>query len=102
MTSNKAGAGIFQGGSTVTQQLYDVRRESNGTRRERTISRKVSQAAWATTQEVQRSKCEILSEYLGHIYWGLSYYGLDSAATDYFQTSREHFTPAQSSYLVER
>jgi monofunctional glycosyltransferase len=94
--------GVLQGASTITQQLYDVRQGVRGIPRSRTLVRKLSQAAWAVAQEIQRSKYEILSEYIDGIYWGLSYYGLDAAAAGYFGASRDCLTVAQSFFLVER
>lgn len=92
----------FQGASTITQQLYDIRREILGLRRERTICRKMCQALWALWIEMQKSKYEILSEYLNTVYWGKSYYGLDAASWGYFKNKRDNLTIAQSFFLAER
>lgn len=96
------GQGLFEGASTITQQLYDVRRESNGVQRSRTLRRKVLQAAWAIEQEAHRSKHDILSEYLCKVYWGASFYGLDAATLGYLSSTRDRLTVAQSFFLVER
>jgi hypothetical protein len=94
--------GTLQGASTITQQLYDARRELKGTKRNRTLYRKVRQAAWALCKDVYTSKYEVLSEYLNIVYWGRSYYGLDAAVSGYFNSIREHLTVAQSFFLAER
>lgn len=100
--SDLIGEGVFQGASTITQQLYDVRRELNGGQRSRTLSRKLLQTVWAIAQEMHRSKCDILSEYLYKVYWGASYYGLDAAASGYLNSTRDRLTVAQGFFLAER
>jgi membrane peptidoglycan carboxypeptidase len=93
----------LQGGSTICQQLYNVERERDLLKpTSRTISYKIAQAIWATHQELRTSKIKILDRYISSVYWGRSYYGLDSAAQGYFCASRSTLTPAQSFFLAER
>lgn len=93
---------ITEGASTLTQQLYDIRRTAAGDSRPRTWSRKCRQALWAVRYELRHSKIEILREYLGGVYWGRSYWGLDAAADGYFNSRREDLLPSQAFFLAER
>jgi len=99
---NLRGRGRLQGASTITQQLYDARRELKGFSRSRNLSRKILQAGWALLEETHRSKLNILGEYLNIVYWGRSYYGIDAAARGYFHSNRDNITIAQSFFLSER
>lgn len=99
---NLGGKGRLQGASTITQQLYDARRELKGFRRSRTVTRKILQTGWALLEELHRSKCNILGEYLNIVYWGRSYYGIDAAARSYFHSDRDSITLTQSFFLAER
>jgi hypothetical protein len=92
----------LEGGSTITQQLYDARREIQGLPRPRTFGRKLRQAAWALWEDLNRCKLDVLREYLAIVYWGRSYHGLDAAAEGYFGTERSRLTVAQSFFLAER
>jgi membrane peptidoglycan carboxypeptidase len=94
--------GRLQGGSTITQQLYNVRSQCPGFRHPRTLSWKLQQAAWALWKDAATSKVQILSDYLSAVYWGRSYYGIDAAAKGYFGTAREHLNSAQGFFLAER
>lgn len=100
--ANGTRSGAIQGASTITQQLYNVRRDAKGVRRRRGLVNKGFQAAWALSEEAHRSKFDLLEEYLNTVYWGLSYHGIDEAVSGYFETTRERLTVAQSFFLVER
>jgi penicillin-binding protein 1A len=100
--ANLIGSTELEGASTITQQLYDARRELEGAPRPRTLGRKVRQAAWAFRESARRSKVEVLRDYLGIVYWGRSFYGLDAAAAGYFRTDRQKLTVAQGFFLAER
>ena len=72
--------GFVQGGSTITQQFVkNVYR-----RNERSIGRKVREAALAWQLEKDWSKQKILTEYLNTIYFGNGAYGVQQAAKTYF------------------
>ncbi len=94
------GVGIHQGGSTITQQLFNL----DGSRRsgQRTLSWKCKQMSWAFREDRLRSKADILSAYLSSAYFGKGLYGLDKAAWGYFGSTRERLTIAQSFFLVDR
>lgn len=104
VVSNLAYPDRLQGASTITQQLYDVSRSHEDPlyRRQRTVTRKICQAAWAIRVESSHSKKAILAQYLNAVYWGSDFYGIDEASLGYFDRSRSHLTPAQSFYLVEK
>lgn len=99
--SNIAGNRL-QGASTITQQLYHAIRQCKGLRRERTIKRKLRQITWAVYEDACYPKEEILDHYLGIVYWGRSYFGVDAAAHGYFNSKKSDLSVAQSFFLVER
>ncbi len=90
----------IQGGSTLTQQLYNIKHPTSGVNRNLKI--KVRQILWALMHERQRSKSAILREYLDSVYFGRSYYGIGSAAAGYFGATIDSLTPCQSLFLVDR
>jgi hypothetical protein len=92
----------FQGASTLTQQLYDIRQSELGQFRHRSFSRKLKQSYWALREERGRTKLEILRDYIDSVYWGKSYYGINAASRGYFQVSPMDLSVAQSFFLVER
>ena len=69
-----------QGGSTITQQV--TRALMLG--REKTFSRKMSEALLAYRLERALSKKDILTIYLNEIYLGEGAYGVEAAALTYF------------------
>jgi penicillin-binding protein 1A len=71
---------FVQGGSTITQQLV----KNAYTENERTISRKLKEAALAWQLEQKWSKDRILTAYLNTIYFGNGAYGVEMAARVYF------------------
>ena len=72
--------GTVQGGSTITQQF--VKNAYVG--HERTITRKLKEAALAWQLEQRWKKDRILTAYLNTIYFGNRAYGIDQAAETYF------------------
>ncbi len=76
VTTGKA----VQGGSTITQQLVKNTYVST----QRSISRKLKEAALAWQLEQQWSKDRILTAYLNTIYFGNGAYGIQQAAETYF------------------
>jgi penicillin-binding protein 1A len=71
---------FVQGGSTITQQLV----KNAYIEKERTISRKLKEAALAWQLEQRWSKDKILTAYLNTIYFGNGAYGIEMAARVYF------------------
>jgi penicillin-binding protein 1A len=75
-----------EGGSTITQQLARMTYLSQ----ERTIRRKIQEAALTCWLEHTLTKQEILTRYLNTAYFGAGVYGVDAAAKRYFgKTARE-------------
>jgi penicillin-binding protein 1A len=70
----------IQGGSTITQQYV----KQVYTNSQRTLLRKVREAALAVRLEHKLSKDEILTRYLNTVYFGNGTYGIQAAAKFYF------------------
>jgi penicillin-binding protein 1A len=71
---------IVQGGSTISQQLAKLAFLTP----ERSISRKVKEALYTLWLEARFDKKEILEAYLNRVYFGAGAYGIDAAASRYF------------------
>lgn len=89
---------IEQGASTVTMQL--VRNSLQGVGTERTFTRKAKEAILALKIERQLSKDEILERYLNTIYFGAGAYGVQAAATAYFDKDVGDLTVLQAATLA--
>jgi len=74
------GGGAVQGGSTITQQFV----KNTYTKNQRSIARKLKEAALAWQLEQRWSKDRILTAYLNTIYFGNGAYGVEQAAQTYF------------------
>jgi penicillin-binding protein 1A len=74
---------IVEGGSTITQQFV----KNAYIRNERTLARKVREAALAWQLEQRWSKDRILTAYLNTIYFGNGAYGIQQASRAYFKKS---------------
>ena len=88
--------GVVEGGSTITQQFV----KNAYVRNERTIARKVREAALAWQLEQRWSKERILLAYLNTIYFGNGAYGIQQAARTYFGKGAQRLTLAESALLV--
>jgi penicillin-binding protein 1A len=71
---------VVQGGSTITQQFVKNAYTSD----QRSIARKLKEAALAWQLEQRWSKDRILTAYLNTIYFGNGAYGVEQAAQTYF------------------
>lgn len=71
---------IYQGGSTITQQLARNIYLTN----EQTYARKITEIFLAGELEKRYTKTEILEFYLNNIYFANGYYGIQAAAHGYF------------------
>ncbi len=87
---------FFRGGSTITMQLA----KNLYLRKEKTIARKIQEAALTQLLEQSMSKHEILELYLNVIEFGPGVYGIGPAAKYYFATSPRNLSTAQSFYLI--
>jgi penicillin-binding protein 1A len=87
---------VVEGGSTITQQFVKNAYSGN----ERSIGRKVREAALAWQLEQQWSKDRILTAYLNTIYFGNGAYGIQQAARTYFGVGARRLTLAQAALLA--
>jgi penicillin-binding protein 1A len=91
----KAGS-IKQGGSTITQQLI----KQLYTSQSRTIERKIIELLLVSKIEREYSKNKILEMYLNHIYFGHGVYGVNAAASFFFDKNLEDLTIYEASLLA--
>ena len=96
MIANIRAGSLYQGGSTITQQLARSLFLSN----ERTLGRKVEEMFLALWLELHLSKDEILELYLNRIYLGSGAYGVDAAARRYFGLSARDVNLSQAAMLA--
>jgi penicillin-binding protein 1A len=87
---------FVQGGSTITQQFV----KNQYTEQERTVSRKLKEAALAWQLEQRWSKDRILTAYLNTIYFGNGAYGIEMAARVYFDEPATDLTLPESALLA--
>lgn len=88
--------GIKEGGSTITQQLAKVMFLSP----EKTIKRKLREAALAIKIEKNLDKKEILELYLNKIYFGHGAYGVEMASRVYFGKSVKDITLSEAAIIA--
>lgn len=91
----RAGEAV-EGASTITQQYVRNAYLSQ----DRTLTRKLKEAALAIEVERKLGKDEILARYLNTVYFGSNAYGAEAAAGTYFNQSVEDLTVDQSAALV--
>ena len=84
------------GGSTITQQF--VKKALVGD--EQTLWRKYKEVILAVKISQERTKDEILADYLNTIYFGRGAYGIQSAAQAYFDRNVQDLTPAEGALLA--
>ncbi len=87
---------IVEGGSTITQQFV----KNAYIRNERTIARKVREAALAWQLEQRWSKDRILTAYLNTIYFGNGAYGIQQASRAYFGKGAMHLELHEAALLA--
>jgi len=87
---------LVQGGSTITQQFV----KNTLTRSDRTISRKLKEAALAWQLERRWSKDRILTAYLNTVYFGNGAYGIEKAARVYFKKRAKELTLPEAALLA--
>ena len=87
---------VVQGGSTITQQLIKNAYIDD----DKTLDRKLHEAALAYQLEKKWSKEKILSEYLNIIYFGEGAYGIEAAARTYFGIHAADLTIDQAALLA--
>jgi penicillin-binding protein 1A len=87
---------VVEGGSTITQQFV----KNAYLRKQRSIGRKLKEAALAWQLEQRWSKDRILTAYLNTIYFGNGAYGIEQAARTYFHHKAEPMTWAEAALLA--
>ena len=87
---------LVQGGSTITQQFV----KNTVTQNDRTVSRKLKEAALAWQLERRWSKDRILTAYLNTIFFGNGAYGIQMAAKVYFDKPAADLTLAEAALLA--
>jgi penicillin-binding protein 1A len=94
--SNRSGAGVTRGASTITQQLA----KNLFLSREKRLGRKLQELSLALLLESTLGKERILEIYLNIIEWGPGLYGLRPAARRYFHKEPAELSPKQMAFLV--
>ena len=102
MENLRPGAGFLEGtgGSSITQQLVKQLYFTPEERRERSISRKVREAAVALELTRDYSKDQILEWYLNEIPYGGILTGIEAASRGYFGIPASDVTLAQAAFLA--
>lgn len=85
-----------QGASTITQQYVKILYLSQ----ERTFSRKIKEAFLSLKVQQEKSKQAILEGYLNTIYFGRGAYGVQAAASAYFDKPASKLTVPESAMLA--
>ncbi|MEO5356500.1 MAG: PBP1A family penicillin-binding protein [Nitrospirae bacterium YQR-1] len=91
----KAG-GFVQGGSTITQQLAKML----FLKPERSLERKLKEAALSVQIERHYTKDEIIGLYLNQTYFGTRAYGIEAASYTYFGKTTSDITIAEAALLA--
>jgi penicillin-binding protein 1A len=87
---------VVEGGSTITQQFV----KNTYVKSQRSIGRKLKEAALAWQLEQRWSKDRILTAYLNTIYFGNGAYGIQQAALTYFQHPADQLGLAEAALLA--
>ncbi|MBU8878386.1 PBP1A family penicillin-binding protein [Bacillus sp. FJAT-29790] len=87
---------ITGGGSTITQQLTKNALLSS----EKTYTRKIEELFLAVEIEKNYKKDEILQMYLNQVYFGSGAWGIDQAASKYFNKQANNLTISESALLA--
>ncbi|MFA7337626.1 MAG: PBP1A family penicillin-binding protein [Candidatus Obscuribacterales bacterium] len=95
--ANMAAGHVKEGGSTITQQLAKNLFFADAGR---TYDRKIKEAYVAWDLERRYSKERILNMYLNQVYFGNNAYGIERAASRYFDRSAAQLSLAQAAFLA--
>ncbi|MDQ7787989.1 MAG: PBP1A family penicillin-binding protein [Thermodesulfovibrionales bacterium] len=88
--------GIVEGGSTITQQLARLL----FLQPDKSIKRKIKEAALSIKIEQRYTKDEILGMYLNQAYFGTRAYGIEAASQTYFGKTTRDITLAEAALLA--
>jgi membrane peptidoglycan carboxypeptidase len=92
----KGGSGSAQGGSTITQQYV----KNYYLTQDKTIKRKLREALLSIKIDREKSKDQILQDYLNTIYMGRGAYGVQSAAKAYFDKDVSKINTGEAAVLA--
>lgn len=98
--TNAASGEIREGGSTITQQYVKNVIIAPGEIAEKTLRRKIVEAALSRQLEKRLSKREILERYLNTVYFGKGAYGVQAAAYTYFKKPASKLSLSESALLA--
>jgi hypothetical protein len=87
---------VVRGGSTITQQLA----KNLYLTREKTLTRKVREAAITVALEATVPKQRLLEIYLNVVEWGPGVWGLGPAARHWFGKDARELTPMEAAFLA--
>ncbi|MEB3254072.1 MAG: PBP1A family penicillin-binding protein [Synechococcus sp.] len=96
LVTNVRQGSVREGASTITQQLARTVFLSQ----DRTITRKLKEAALALKLERQLSKQQILEQYLNYVYLGSGAYGVADAAWIYFSKTPDQLELAEAALIA--
>jgi membrane peptidoglycan carboxypeptidase len=88
--------GATQGGSTITQQYV----KNYFLTQDQTLSRKGKEIIISIKIAKQKSKDQILEDYLNTIYYGRGAYGIQTASKAYFNKDVSKLTPSEGALLA--
>ncbi|HYY43766.1 MAG TPA: transglycosylase domain-containing protein [Actinomycetota bacterium] len=91
---------VEEGGSTITQQYVKQAIIAPGEIAERSLKRKIDEAALARQLEKRLTKREILWRYLNTVYFGEGAYGIQAAARTYFAKPARELNLAEAALLA--
>ncbi len=98
--ANASSGEIREGGSTITQQYVKNVIIAPGEIAEKTLRRKIVEAALSRQLEKRLTKKEILERYLNTVYFGKGAYGVQAAALTYFSKPASQLDLAESALLA--
>ncbi|MBE0448159.1 MAG: PBP1A family penicillin-binding protein [Actinobacteria bacterium] len=87
---------VVEGASTITQQYV----KNTMISRDKTFDRKIKEAALAYQLEQKYTKDQILEKYLNTIYFGQSWYGVETASQYYFGKRAKDLTLSEAATLA--
>jgi membrane peptidoglycan carboxypeptidase len=96
LKADVTGGDVSQGGSTITQQYV----KNAYLTQQRTFTRKIEEIFIAVKLDRQRSKKQVLEDYLNTIYFGRGAYGVQAASKAYFGKPVGKLDTAQSALLA--
>lgn len=87
---------MSEGASTITQQYI----KNTIISREKTYDRKIKEAALASQLEKKYTKDQILEKYLNTIYYGHSWYGVETASLNFFGKRSKDLTLPEAAVIA--